>query len=155
VGPPPWHDLCDAALPAATGFGGVTGIRSFAFTPDQGVPPGVAPFAHATAAGQTLYVTGQMPTDSSGAVVGSDVATQTDQVMRNLLRVTELCGGSASDVVSVRAYLLDWSDYAAFNDAYAPWFPDRLPSRTCVGVTGLAVGALVEIDWTCWRSDGW
>jgi reactive intermediate/imine deaminase len=130
-------------------------IRSFTFTPDDGVPPSVAPFAHATAAGSTLYVTGQMPTDVTGAVVGDDVATQTDQVMRNLMRVTELCGGALADVVSVRAYLLDWADYDAFNTAYAAWFPDRLPSRTCVGVTGLAVGALVEIDWVCWRRDGW
>ncbi|WP_319451781.1 MULTISPECIES: RidA family protein [unclassified Mycobacterium] len=133
----------------------MSGIRSFTFTPDDGVPPSVAPFAHATAAGETLYVTGQMPTDVTGAVVGDDVATQTDQVMRNLVRVTELCGGAVTDVVSVRAYLLDWADYPAFNDAYAAWFPVRLPSRTCVGVTGLAVGALVEVDWVCWRAAGW
>lgn len=130
-------------------------IRSFTFKPADGVPPAVAPFAHATAAGPTLYVTGQMPTDVTGAVVGDYVAIQTDQVLRNLLRVTELCGGGLADVVSVRAYLLDWNDYGAFNAAYSAWFTDRLPSRTCVGVTGLAVGALVEIDWVCWRSDGW
>jgi 2-iminobutanoate/2-iminopropanoate deaminase len=130
-------------------------IRSFTFTPADGVPPAVAPFAHATAAGPTLYVTGQMPTDVTGAVVGDYVAIQTDQVLRNLLRVTELCGGGLADVVSVRAYLLDWTDYGAFNAAYAAWFTDRRPSRTCVGVTGLAVGALVEIDWVCWRSGGW
>ena len=131
------------------------GIRAFTFTPGDGVPPAVAPFAHATSAGQTLYVTGQMPTDATGALVGNDVATQTEQVLRNLVRVTELCGGTLTDVVAVRAYLLDWEDYGAFNTAYAAWFPDRLPSRTCVGVTGLAVGARVEIDWVCWRSDGW
>ncbi|MFY9918065.1 MAG: RidA family protein, partial [Mycobacterium sp.] len=68
---------------------------------------------------------------------------------------TQLCGGGLADVVSVRAFLLNWDDYQAFNEAYARWFPDRLPSRTCVGTTGLAVGALVEIDWVCWRSDGW
>jgi 2-iminobutanoate/2-iminopropanoate deaminase len=130
-------------------------IRPFSFTPDHGVPPGVAPFVHATAAGPTLYVTGQMPTDVTGAVVSDDIAEQTDQVIRNLLRVTELCGGSLADVVSVRAYLTDWDEYGAFNTAYAAWFPDRLPSRTCVGVTGLAVGARVEIDWVCWRADGW
>ncbi|MGO4443614.1 RidA family protein [Mycobacterium sp. 2YAF39] len=131
------------------------GIHSFTFSRDDGVPPAVAPFAHATAAGPTLYVTGQMPTDRTGSLVGQDVATQTDQVLRNLIRVTELCGGTLSDVVAVRAYLIDWNDYDAFNAAYAPWFPDRLPSRTCVGVTGLAVGARVEIDWVCWRSAGW
>ena len=133
----------------------MTGIRAFTFTPGDGVPPAVAPFAHATAAGRTLYVTGQMPTDVGGVIVGSDVAEQTNQVMRNLARVTELCGGGLADVVSVRAYLLDWADYAVFNDAYARWFTERLPSRTCVGVTGLAVGALVELDWVCWRADGW
>ena len=131
------------------------GIRSFTFTPDDGVPPAVAPFAHATAAGPTLYVTGQMPTDITGSLVGHDIAAQTNQVLRNLVRVTQLCGGGLPDVVQVRAYLVDWSDYAAFNEAYAAWFPDRLPSRTCVGVNGLAVGARVEIDWVCWRSGGW
>jgi 2-iminobutanoate/2-iminopropanoate deaminase len=133
----------------------MTGIRAFTFTPDDGVPPAVAPFAHATAAAQTLYVTGQMPTGIDGAVVGGEVTTQTDQVLHNLLRVTELCGGGLTDVVSVRAYLLHWDDYGAFNAVYAKWFPGRLPSRTCVGVSGLAVGALVEIDWVCWRGAGW
>jgi 2-iminobutanoate/2-iminopropanoate deaminase len=76
-------------------------------------------------------------------------------VVRNLVRVTELCGGGLADVVAVRAYLVDWADYQVFNDAYARWFPDRLPNRTCLGTTGLAVGALVEIDWVCSRSDGW
>ena len=76
----------------------IGGIRAFTFTPDDGVPPAVAPFAHATAAGPTLYVTGQMPTDVTGAVVGDDVATQTEQVLGNLLRVTELCGGGLADV---------------------------------------------------------
>lgn len=133
----------------------MTGIRAFSFTPDDGVPPAVAPFAHATAAAQTLYVTGQMPTGVDGTVVSDDVSAQTDQVLRNLLRVTELCGGGLADVVSVRAFLIDWNDYGAFNLAYAKWFPDRLPSRTCVGVTGLAVGSLVEIDWVCWRDGGW
>lgn len=133
----------------------MSGIRAFTFTPADGVPPAVASFAHATAAGQTLYVTGQMPTDTTGALVGDDVASQTDQVLTNLLRVTELCDGALDDVVSVRAYLTDWDDYAAFNAAYAPWFPERLPSRTCIGTTRLAVGARVEIDWVCWRADGW
>jgi reactive intermediate/imine deaminase len=131
------------------------GIRAFTFTPGDGVPPAVAPFAHATAAGPTLYVTGQMPTDTTGALVGDDIAAQTNQVLANLLRVSELCGGGLTDVVQVRAYLTDWADYAAFNATYARWFPDRLPTRTCVGVSGLAVGARVEIDWACWRSDGW
>jgi 2-iminobutanoate/2-iminopropanoate deaminase len=131
-------------------------IGAFAFTPQDGVPPAVAPFAHATAAGPTLYVTGQMPTDTNGDLVGTTIAEQTDQVLRNLQRVLALCGGGAlSDVVAARAYLTDWDEYAAFNAAYQRWFPARLPSRTCVGVSGLAAGARVEIDLVAWRAEGW
>jgi 2-iminobutanoate/2-iminopropanoate deaminase len=130
-------------------------MRSWSFTPQDGVPPAVAPFAHATAAGETLHVTGQMPTDLDGELVGDGIAEQTDQVMCNLARVLELVGGTLQDVAMVRAYLLDWSEYAAFNAAYERWFPERLPSRTCVGTTGLAAGARVEIDLVAWRAGGW
>ena len=130
-------------------------MRSWSFTPQDGVPPAVAPFAHATAAGETLHVTGQMPTDLDGELVGDGIGEQTDQVMRNLARVLELVGGTLQDAAMVRAYLLDWSEYAAFNAAYEPWFPERLPSRTCVGTTGLAAGARVEIDLVAWRAGGW
>jgi reactive intermediate/imine deaminase len=130
-------------------------IRSWTFAPDDGVPPPVAPFSHATAAGEMLHVTGQMPTDLNGALVGGGIAEQTDQVLRNLHRVLELIGGTFEDVVATRAYLLDWDDYAAFNAAYERWFPGRLPSRTCVGVGGLAAGARVEVDLVAWRPGGW
>ena len=131
-------------------------ISTWTFSPSDGVPPRVAPFAHATAAGPTLYVTGQMPTDLEGRLVAGGIAEQTDQVMRNLARVIELAGGDLSrDTAMARAYLLRWEDYAAFNAAYEPWFGERLPSRTCVGTTGLAAGALVEVDLVCWRADGW
>ena len=130
-------------------------IRSWTFGPGDGVPPPVAPFAHATAAGESLHVTGQMPTGLDGELVAGGVVEQTDQVMRNLARVLELVGGSFADVVQVRAYLLDWADYAEFNRAYAAWFEERLPSRTCVGVSGLAAGALVEVDLVAWRAGGW
>ena len=128
---------------------------SWTFGPADGVPPPVAPFAHATAAGETLYVTGQMPTDLDGRLVAGGIAQQTDQVMRNLARVLELLGGALADVVQARAYLLDWDDYAAFNAVYETWFPGRLPSRTCVGVSGLAAGARVEVDLVAWRAGGW
>jgi 2-iminobutanoate/2-iminopropanoate deaminase len=130
-------------------------ISSFSFTPEDGVPPRVAPFAHATAAGETLYVTGQMPTGVDGELVAGGIAEQTDQVLRNLCRVLELAGGTLADVVSVRAYLIDWDEYAAFNATYERWFEQRLPSRTCVGVSGLAAGARVEIDLVAWRAAGW
>jgi reactive intermediate/imine deaminase len=130
-------------------------IREWTFGPEDGVPPPVAPFAHATAAGEMLHVTGQMPTDLHGALVPGGIVEQTDQVLTNLSRVLALLGGTLDDVVSARAYLLHWKEYAAFNAAYARWFPKRLPSRTCVGVSGLAAGARVEVDLVAWRPRGW
>lgn len=121
--------------------------QSFAFTPGQGVPPAVAPFSHATRWGDLLFVTGQMPTDpASGQLVEGDVVAQAEQVRRNLEAVLAPFAASLDDALMVRVYLTSFADYEAFNAAYRTWFRGPLPSRTCVGVTGLAVGAAVEID---------
>lgn len=130
-------------------------ISSWTFGPSDGVPPPVAPFAHATAAGETLHVTGQMPSGLDGRLIAGTVVEQTDRVLANLQRVLELLGGGLTDVLSTRAYLRRWEHYETFNAAYERWFPERLPSRTCVGVSGLALEALVEIDLVAWRAGGW
>lgn len=125
----------------------MTTKRSFAFTPAQGVPPQVGPFSHAVRWGDLLFVTGQMPTDpATGAIVPGDVVAQAEQVRRNLAAVLAQFGAGFDDCLMVRVYLTAFDDYAAFNAAYATWFTGPLPARTCVGVTGLAVGAVVEID---------
>ena len=122
--------------------------QSFSFTPAQNVPPGVAPFSHATRFGNLLFVTGQMPTDpATGKMIEGDVVAQAEQVRRNLEAVLAQFSLTLDDALMVRVYLTAFeNDYAAFNAAYASWFRGPLPSRTCVGVTGLAVGAVVEID---------
>jgi reactive intermediate/imine deaminase len=121
--------------------------RSFSFTAAEGVPPQVGPFSHATRWGNLLFVTGQMPTDpATGQIVAGDVRVQAEQVRRNLAAVLAQFGADLDDALMVRVYLTSFADYAAFNRAYAGWFQGPLPARTCVGVTGLAVGAVVEID---------
>lgn len=121
--------------------------HTFAFSPQDGVPPAVGPFAHATRWGDLLFVTGQMPTDpATGEIVAGDIVAQATQVRRNLQAVLAQFGLSLDNALMVRVYLTSFEDYAAFNTAYSGWFRGPLPSRTCVGVTGLAVGAAVEID---------
>lgn len=120
---------------------------SFSFSASDGVPPQVGPFSHATRWNDMLFVTGQMPTDpATGQMVVGDVVVQAEQVRRNLAAVLSQFGLTFDDALMVRVYLTSFDDYAAFNTAYAGWFNGALPSRTCVGVTGLAVGAVVEID---------
>lgn len=119
----------------------------FVLTGRPGVPEPVAPFAHAVRWNDMLHVTGQMPTDpKTGEIVGGGIQAQTRQVMANLQAVVREVGGDLSDTLMARAYLLDFGDYAVFNSEYERWFKRGLPARTCIGVTGLAVGALVEVD---------
>ncbi len=116
----------------------------------QGGPRPVAPFSHAVEADGWVVLTGQMPTDPAApdAALPEGIAAQTHAVMRNLGIVLAGVGLSWADVVQCRAYLTAFErDYAAFNAAYASYFPsDRRPARTTIGVTALAVGALVEVD---------
>lgn len=122
-------------------------IERSTFGPADGVPEPVAPYAHAVQAGSLLFLTGQLPLDPlTGELVGDGVAVQTHAVIANLASVLALCGASLADVVQVRAYLTSMDLYEEFNAAYAPHFSTGLPARTCIGVTGLARGALVEID---------
>lgn len=115
-----------------------------------GGPRPVAPFSHAVEAGGWVFLTGQMPTDPDApdAPLPQGVEAQTRAVMRNLGIVLGGVGLDLSHVVQMRAYLTAFErDYAAFNATYQSFFPpDRRPARTTVGVTALAVGALVEID---------
>lgn len=127
--------------------------ETFVFTPADGVPPQVGPFAHATRLGDLVFVTGQMPTDpATGAVVTGGVVEQAEQVRANLAAVLAQFGMTFDDALQVRVYLRDFErDFAAFNERYATWFAGPLPARTTIGVTGLAVGALVEVDLTAGR----
>jgi reactive intermediate/imine deaminase len=120
----------------------------FLMVPGAPPPPPTAPYSHAVRAGEFLFVTGQLPADpDTGRLVGGGIAEQTHRVMRNLAAVLGGAGTGLERVVFARVYLVDFADYPAMNAVYQSYFaPGRLPARTCVGVTGLALGALVEID---------
>ena len=113
-------------------------------------PTPVGPFSHATEADGWVFLTGQMPTDpkDADAPLPEGVEAQTRRVMDNLILVLEGMSLSLEDVVSVRIFLTEFRrDFYPMNDVYKTYFPEgKLPSRTCIGVTALAVDALVEID---------
>lgn len=115
-----------------------------------GAPDPVAPFSHAVEADGWVFVTGQLPFSgtSNASAYPEGIEAQTRQVMENLRRVLAGCGLGLEDVVSARVFLARFEqDYERMNKVYAAYFPaHRRPARTCVGVTALARGALVEID---------
>lgn len=113
-------------------------------------PKPVAPYSHATASDGWVFVTGQVPTDpdEDSALPPDGIEAQTHRVIDNLKRVLAGIGSGLDRVVFARVYLTHFErDYAAMNAVYQSYFaPGHLPARTCIGVTGLACGALVEID---------
>jgi reactive intermediate/imine deaminase len=113
-------------------------------------PKPVAPFSHAVEVDGWIFVTGQLPLDPGDdkAPIPERVENQTVKVFENLSIVLKGVGLGLSDVVSARVFLTHFErDYERMNAVYATYFPpDRRPARTCVGVTALARGCLVEID---------
>jgi 2-iminobutanoate/2-iminopropanoate deaminase len=112
-------------------------------------PKPVAPFSHAVETDGFIFVTGQMPdTPKAPGVLPAGIEAQTHNVMANLKTVLAGLDLGLEHVVMARIYLTRFNDdYEAMNATYRSYFPaDRLPARTCVGVTGLAYDALIEID---------
>ena len=113
-------------------------------------PTHVAPFSHAVESDGWIQLTGQMPTypDDDTKPLADDIKEQTCRVMDNLIIVLYGLGLGLEHVLSCRVYITEFKrDYKAMNETYRSYFPaGRLPARTCIGVTGLARDALVEID---------
>ncbi|MGG7568467.1 RidA family protein [Rhodovulum sp. DZ06] len=122
-----------------------------------GAPTPVGPFQHAAEDGGWVFLTGQMPTDPAApdAPLPDGIEAQATRVMDNLKLVLEGLDLSFADVSMCRVYLTEFKrDFAAFNAVYTRYFePGKLPARTAIGVTALAVDALVEVDCIARRPD--
>jgi 2-iminobutanoate/2-iminopropanoate deaminase len=121
-------------------------------------PEPVAPFSHAVEADGWIFITGQLPFTSLSAAspYPEGIEAQTRQVMENLKRVLAGCRAALDHVVAARVFLTRFEqDFEAMNRVYAGYFAaGKRPARTCVGVTALARGALVEIDLIARRVEG-
>lgn len=115
-----------------------------------GFPPSVSPSSHAVEADGFVFLTGQFPRDLDDpeAAFPEGIVAQTTRSMGNLARALGALGLGLEHLVSVRVYLTDFErDYAAMNAAYAAALPGGgRPVRTCIGVTALVRGALIEIE---------
>ena len=113
-------------------------------------PTHVAPFSHAVEFDGWVQLTGQMPTDpiDDTKTLPNGIQTQTRRVKDNLAIILSEMQLGLENVLSTRVFLTNFKrDYEPMNNIYKSYFENnRLPARTCVGVTDLALGALVEID---------
>jgi 2-iminobutanoate/2-iminopropanoate deaminase len=106
----------------------------------------VGPYSHAVESRGMIYLSGQTPLDpATGKLADGNIAAQTKQCFQNLFAVLEAAGLGSDDVVEVRVYLTDMSDFSAMNEMYATQFKAPYPARTTIGCASLPLGARIEI----------
>jgi len=110
-------------------------------------PPAIGPYSQGVVLDGWLYTAGQIGlVPDTGALVGSDVGAQTEQVFRNLAAVLAAAGAGLRHVVKATVYLVDMEDFATVNEIYGRQFDEPYPARSTVAVAGLPKGARIEID---------
>ena len=110
-------------------------------------PAAIGPYSQAIQAGNTVYVSGQLPIDpATGAFAGADIAAQTRQSLTNIRSILAEAGYSMTDVVKTTVLLADIADFAAMNAVYAEFFAAPFPARAAFQVAALPKNALVEIE---------
>ena len=109
-------------------------------------PAAIGPYSQAIVTGGLVYTSGQIPLDpAAGTVVGDEIVAQTEQVIANLKAVLEAAGTDLAKAVKTTCFLKNLGDFAVFNEVYARYFTGK-PARSCVEVSALPKGVLVEIE---------
>lgn len=109
-------------------------------------PKAVGPYSQAILAGNTLYVSGQLPVDGATGKVADDIQSQTTQSLKNTGYILEEAGFTFDDVVKSTVLLSDMGDFAAMNEIYAQFYSKDMPARVCYQVAKLPLGVKVEIE---------
>lgn len=113
----------------------------------KSAPAAIGTYSQAVHAGDTLYISGQIPLDpATMEVIEGDFAARARQVFTNLAAIAEAAGGSLQDAVKLTIYLTDLGEFATVNQVMAEFFEEPYPARAAVGVAALPKGVDVEAD---------
>lgn len=113
----------------------------------KNAPAAIGPYSQAILAGNTIYVSGQLPIDpATGSFAGEDIQSQTRQSLKNMQAILEQAGMSMKDVVKTTVYLADIAEFGAMNEVYAEFFSEPFPARAAFQVAALPKAAKVEIE---------
>ena len=109
-------------------------------------PAAMGPYSQAVISGNMIYASGQISlSPESGAIIGTSITEQTEQVCENIKALLGAAGSSIENVVKSTCFLADMGDFAAFNEVYSKHFTGK-PARSTVAVKGLPRNVLVEIE---------
>ncbi len=110
-------------------------------------PAAIGPYSQAVQAGNTIYVSGQLPIDpATGGFAGEDAASQTRQSLTNIRHILAEAGADMGNVVKTTVLLADIADFGAMNEVYAEFFEAPYPARAAFQAAALPKGARVEIE---------
>ena len=109
-------------------------------------PAAIGPYSQAIMVDGVLFTSGQIPLKpATGSVAGSDIETQTEQVMRNLSAVLKEAGMDFENVVKTTCFIANMEYFSSFNQIYSKYFVSK-PARSCVEVSRLPKNVLVEVE---------
>ena len=109
-------------------------------------PGSIGPFSEAVRAGNIVFLSGMLGTDSTGRLAAGGVGPETRQTLENIKAALARNGLTMNDVVKCTVFLADIAEWGAMNQVYATYFPESKPARSAVGGTGLVRNARVEIE---------
>ena len=104
------------------------------------------PFSQAVRVNDLPFVSGQVGTDRSGALVAGGIGPESHQVMRNIRDIIHRRGLQMSDMVKCTVFLADVAQWGDFNEVYTAYFSRPYPARSALGANGLALGAALEVE---------
>lgn len=122
-------------------------MKSFEVIQTANAPAAIGPYSQAIKAGNTVYLSGQIPlVPSTMEIVVGDISAQAVQVFENLQAVAKAAGGSLANSVKINISLIDLGHFSAVNEVMKQYFVEPYPARACVGVASLPRGAQIEIE---------
>ena len=113
----------------------------------QHAPQAIGTYSQAVRAGDTVYVSGQIPLDpATGVLVSGDIEAEIRRVFDNLKAIAAAAGGTLANAVKLTVFLTDMTHFAKINEIMATYFTTPYPARAAVGVAALPRGARVEME---------
>ena len=109
-------------------------------------PAAIGPYSQALAAGNVLFTSGQLGLIPETGLLAEGIAEQTQQSLKNIQAILEEAGFKKTDVIKTVIYLKSMSDFAVVNEIYAGFFENHKPDRSCIEVSQLPKGGLIEIE---------
>lgn len=109
-------------------------------------PAAIGTYSQAVKAGDTLYVSGQIPLDPKSMTLVDGFEQQVHQVFKNLTAVCQAGNANLSDIVKLNIFMLDLDNFATVNEIMAQYFEQPYPARAAIGVKALPKNSLIEMD---------